>query len=604
MLNFRDFLKEARSMSDASKNDIEYIKTDKNILEKYKDVSSLLQIRQRELIRLRNLFANNNIKLDKDFSEYSLEQLIKIAQKYVDDPYVNSKRGAKLKHQSTYQDDLDFLKSENPESTNKDIIKKRNEFIKRLSDGDKKRIDIETASLKELSDYISTNNVPLKKKRSEEWKQHEKDIVSGIQRLFDNGFFIKKSKNIKQPIQNKKFKAKQIGGSKYSDILVTNGKDDFYVEAKLNYNTASYFKFALNVVDYKIKYDHKFHISGEAKEDPEQFKFIDNLFKKIDLSTYLNTLLNNSQIKEQWKIFVDNLKQLEKYLLENDEFKQFATTFSSKYPQNFKDIANIFDKYCEFYIERYNQLISQIIELINDNKIKKQFDKFLITNKQDINGSLNELIALVSLQEEANPNIISNKKIYKTNIKLIKQIEVKFKALLKSLKKDTNNFNYLKILISDTEKQTPKLQYFFKMFLSSTGRKIRNQQLHTLINQDTEELGIMQLIPTIFIQDKTLNQKITEYYVNKDNCAYIQIDDTIFQFSKSGNPFNIPNLPLFNEAITNQEIKILVSDDLSSIHMHIFVEEPKSESLKKLSFKEKDKNYIQKVLKNIEIKTQ
>ena len=142
------------------------------------------------------------------------------------------------------------------------------------------------------------------------------------------------------------------------------------------------------------------------------------------------------------------------------------------------------------------------------------------------------------------------------------------------------------------------------MFLSSTGRKIRNQQLHTLINQDTEELGIMQLIPTIFIQDKTLNQKITEYYVNKDNCAYIQIDDTIFQFSKSGNPFNIPNLPLFNEAITNQEIKILVSDDLSSIHMHIFVEEPKSESLKKLSFKEKDKNYIQKVLKNIEIKTQ
>lgn len=80
----------------------------------------------------------------------------------------------------------------------------------------------------------------------------------------------------------------------------------------------------------------------------------------------------------------------------------------------------------------------------------------------------------------------------------------------------------------------------------------------------------------------------------KDHCAYIQIDDTIFQFSKTGNPFNIPNLPLFNEAITNQEIKILVSDDLNSIHMHIFVEEPQSKSLKKLSFKEKDKNYIQK----------
>ena len=41
MLNFREFLKEARTMSDASKNDIEYIKTDKNILDKYKDVKAV-----------------------------------------------------------------------------------------------------------------------------------------------------------------------------------------------------------------------------------------------------------------------------------------------------------------------------------------------------------------------------------------------------------------------------------------------------------------------------------------------------------------------------------------------------------------------------------
>ena len=77
MLNFREFLKEARTMSDASKNDIEYIKTDKNILDKYKDVSSFVQIRQRELLRLRNLFANNipNLPL---FNEAITNQEIKI----------------------------------------------------------------------------------------------------------------------------------------------------------------------------------------------------------------------------------------------------------------------------------------------------------------------------------------------------------------------------------------------------------------------------------------------------------------------------------------------------------------------------------------------
>ena len=44
--------------------------------------------------------------------------------------------------------------------------------------------------------------------------------------------------------------------------------------------------------------------------------------------------------------------------------------------------------------------------------LKKVAFSWHLNNKQDINGSLNELIALVSLQEETNPNLISDKKTY------------------------------------------------------------------------------------------------------------------------------------------------------------------------------------------------
>lgn len=58
--------------------------------------------------------------------------------------------------------------------------------------------------------------------------------------------------------KNETFAAKQAGGAVESDIKVENLKNgrSFFVECKLNYDTAGYFKYGLTIRGGRIEYDH------------------------------------------------------------------------------------------------------------------------------------------------------------------------------------------------------------------------------------------------------------------------------------------------------------------------------------------------------------
>lgn len=62
---------------------------------------------------------------------------------------------------------------------------------------------------------------------------------------------------------------------------------------------------------------------------------------------------------------------------------------------------------------------------------------------------------------------------------------------------------------------------------------------------------------------------ITDYYVDKDDCAYVQVADSIMQFKEDFNPLCLPKMPIFEEAITKYKINILVNDNLTKISLHI-----------------------------------
>ena len=51
------------------------------------------------------------------------------------------------------------------------------------------------------------------------------------------------------------------------------------------------------------------------------------------------------------------------------------------FPKGFKDLAQVFDLYCEHYIAKYNELVDKIFELLHYDDLQKQKEKFKIMKR-------------------------------------------------------------------------------------------------------------------------------------------------------------------------------------------------------------------------------
>lgn len=505
----------------------------------------------------------------------------------------------------TRDSDAEFVRKEfnyndTPNMTNA-IRMLRKKYMTALQNNDIQLAKAEDMSLAELNQLVKKNKIVLPK-RTRNWFIHEKDLVDGINALFKSGFF---KVNGKQLIDNSAYYAEQVGGSSQSDVKVCHKDRSFFVECKLNLDTAEYFKFGLKIVGNQISYDHKKFLQGDIKHDKAQVERIDKLFKEdVNIGQFLNDLVKDKQIKAYWKQFLDNLRFVRQKLEKDDEFKQFSKQRSRDvFPDGFKDLADVFDEYCKYYIDKYNELIDQSFELFTYDEIKLHKDDYKIKDrkKEDVVFmTVNKLLANVKIAEdELGEKIVTDKKQFDNNIIMIKTIERKLNALIKSQGMELDSFSNLKQL-----KNINKMMYFFKLFLSSTGRKTKNGV--ALLNAEHDELGNMKLCPTVTIESDKLAKMIVDYYVKKDNCAYIQIADTILQLDKNWNPFNIPNLPLFTEAATQFNVSMLVNDNVTHISLHISAFKLNDKVIKqcnKLSFKKNDANWLKTKLKKIEIKT-
>jgi len=176
----------------------------------------------------------------------------------------------------------------------------------------------------------------------------------------------------------------------------------------------------------------------------------------------------------------------------------------------------------------------------------------------------------------------------------IKRIEIKFKRILESLKKGSDDFRAL-LSLSNSD----KLKYFFKLFISTAGNKTKNTKLNPLILQDSDKFGNFQLCSDIEVSNTRLGEMITSFYLNKDKCPYIQIKDTVFAFDLNQNVFNLPNLPVFKDFITSFSISLKISAELDEISLHIKAKEPDRTAFAGktlVSFVQSDKNYVIKTL--------
>lgn len=108
----------------------------------------------------------------------------------------------------------------------------------------------------------------------------------------------------------------------------------------------------------------------------------------------------------------------------------------------------------------------------------------------------------------------------------------------------------------------------------------------------------------VLVEDGSLGRMITEFYVNTDGCAYIQIRDRVYIFDERFNPLGLQNLPLFKDAVTKFRVAVRISDKLSRIFLDIRAVEPEDSVFAGkayLSFRKSDSNYVAKKIKSVTV---
>ena len=657
MLDIKQIFKEVTSLKEGRTptnlnhdNDVEFIKRYVNADCEKSAMTSKIQNEYRRYLKAINAYDHS---LLDGLQNPNLFQLKKI----VDDNDIVVKKS--ITQKSIPQHELDDLMQNNGIDKKKAIDKWKalqKKYVKILNNAGLKLSNDVKMSLEGLKGIASANDIELDgKKKTKDWEIFEKDVVNGVQQLLDSGKIIVDG----VPLQKGVCEVKNVGGGLMSDVKVVNTSNDksFFIECKLNFDNARYFKYGVEIMNGKAHYNHHRYIEG--KKNDEEIEKIDDLFnEKINLDAFLNELLNSKEVKESWKQFTDNVDDMCKWLKDGEWFdgtadKRWKQLFKNialeevdgndipddadepiplsfktgKYPENFKDICKVFDIYVKYYIDSYNGLIDYIVKNIPD-----VFDVLYANSKEDFDPEdlkiphkkmgrssslvLNELFNYASrmqanvaaykdIADEINDTLepdengelrgLDDGKSVIRVAQRMQQIEVKMNALLKHLKKNENDFN---ALLSIEPKD--KLKYFFKLFLSSVGRKAKNASSNPLLSQDAGKLGNMMLCPETIVENTHLAQMITDFYVKKDGCAYIQIADTAYAFVDGASPLGICNLPVFKDAITKFKVWLSVNDALDQIRLQVGAVPLDAKVLSGklcISFVPKHANFVCKALK-------
>lgn len=330
-----------------------------------------------------------------------------------------------------------------------------------------------------------------------------------------------------------------------------------------------------------------------------------NLFFKgsRNLEDFINIVVNCKAVRESWRKFLGNLEAVRKFILESDEYRDFSADLDigRKFPEGFAKIARVFDLYSSFYTDRYNEIIDRMFGLVTDPELAKRRRRFRIrSRKQDVTADNDPVFESVAELKAAAEGKVSDRKAFGKYAEQIEIIETKFVFMLETLRHKGRAVDFNSIPDMTNEE---KLKYFFKMFISSTGRKTKDNALQQLRRHD--EFGNMQICKQV----KTscgLTKLIEHYYLDLHRCIYMQVGDIVFQFDRQLNLFGIPNLPLFKDIDPVYTVKLLISDDLTKIMLHIKARMRRRKALAGktvVSFDRNDGNYICDIVKHAEIHT-
>lgn len=446
---------------------------------------------------------------------------------------------------------------------------------------------------------------PDAKTRKQDWIKFEKDVCAGAENLFKIGFFEVNGKKIEDK-SCKAYAAKRIGGSRKSDVQVSHSNRCFFIECKLDYESANYFKFGVKVESNKITYDYHFFLPKSMPEEEKQK--VAQLFKDIDLGNFLTQLANsNSQISYNWKNFNRNIDRLVEAIKTDSELKEFSKKLGklSVFPDDFKQLEEVFDLYLNYYIDRYNEIVERILSYVADedkHMLDHLRDRFCLRDFDDEEEVMSGIEELALVLTSDLPLIMDLSKgedgLYyfqlpdkqaQDEIGVLRdevlRIETKFNAILDANGKEHYNFAALKKIVG-----SKKLKYLYSLFIGAQKRKNARKEFFM------DEIGNMVVFKLDDVELPELSKKICQFYLVHGKCHYIQVDDCIFALDKEHNALGLKDLPQFEESITRFNVALVVSDDLKEVSLKVFAVKPDSGRIdgEQYSFRQQDANYVGK----------
>lgn len=377
-------------------------------------------------------------------------------------------------------------------------------------------------------DILNKSEIKIKKSKPvKNWEKKEVSVRDGLNLLI-NGEDDSEN-HVDEP------GAAWVGGSNDSDVMYTIKDQDKnenmltgFVEVKLNYADAGYFKFSLQYKDDKIKKvrDTYYRNRDDRKSSYTDIKF-NNLLTKI-MKESVAVKDKFEQLGENVQFCIDSLNQIE-----NVKTKiNFKPENAKNFPDGFEELAKVFNFFVLEWVRKFMFLSSNYIYLKLDKK-----------------------------EEEA-----------KKQISIATKIKEKFKKLCG----DDG-----RLMFSD---EFTKFREIYKLFISTDDfLPGKNQNTDGDVDQNQDEIDKKYTLFTFEDSESAdkdfknnIIDKIDSYY-KKKGCRYIEIGDDVYLIGGNSNttenPLKLKNLQNFKSLKQRKDVgvKVVVSvKDASKLHLTMY----------------------------------
>ena len=414
---------------------------------------------------------------------------------------------------------------------------------------------------KDIANTLDATLDPKKNKPNIKVSDETREDKRFIKALSDDNISIDKLSNDYQLLH-----AEQTNNNDQSDIEVKwTGKDKksdkrrFYIEAKLDYDSAPVSHFDVYIKDNKIKILDEGKVRSSSKDKQDQLDAFE-----LDLGSQekiSKILIGSKEFTNFTTAYAEAIERI-KDKVEGIEFKP---NLISK--EEFKKLAAGCTEYINYYKEQYRTLLEKITNLgglkgePKDNLIKA-FQKYFPTFE---NGKVTD-----------DEGLIKDKEIedYLTKLDENKRTEA-----LQKIMKIRNIHNKFTIIMESTKRNIDSLQENDKalFMLWAFILKSKNQRSGHIIlmnfdlNQEDNSRRLLAYETNKNEDTEIVGDLISKYYGGLKDCAYIQIGSDTFLLKKGKegkdfDPLGIAEkykLKQFSKAITNIKIELYVKKDLS-----------------------------------------